>query len=454
MNTMLFLTIFSGLGIIYLILGFIASRNIKTTVDYFLAGRKLGFFAVTFTLIATQLGGNMVIAASDAAYTYGLYGILYSMGMGLGFLLLSTGFAARLHACNVATTAELFEKKYNSPRLKKISSIISIISLLGILVSTVLASKALLFGLGISNEAIFIIFWLFIIAYTMIGGLKAVVATDTFQVLFIIVIFGGIFLYCLLFQPTPLVSPAALFEKRSSFATGTLSVAKILATFLMPALFALMEQDLAQRFFASRSKQVALSAALGAAIFIILFGFIPVYFGMQANLGNITIAAGGNPLVAILEVITNSNIFFILAICAITAAITSTADSLLCAISSNLAQDFDFSWTGMRNKLMLSQGVTLLAGICAFIASYIVTHQILDVTIASYELSVSCLLIPFLFALFKDNLNKNAAISAALFGLIGFIGFRIYPIPLAKEVATLGLSLLGYWIGNKIKSKY
>ena len=96
MNIPLFLTIFSGLGIVYLILGFLASRNIKTTVDYFLAGRKLGFFAVTFTLIATQLGGNMVIGASDWAYTYGLYGILYSMGMGLGFLLLSTGFAAKV----------------------------------------------------------------------------------------------------------------------------------------------------------------------------------------------------------------------------------------------------------------------------------------------------------------------------------------------------------------------
>jgi len=452
MNIPLFLTIFSGLGIVYLILGFLASRNIKTTVDYFLAGRKLGFFAVTFTLIATQLGGNMVIGASDWAYTYGLYGILYSMGMGLGFLLLSTGFAAKLHACNVATTAELFETKFNSKLLRKIASIISIMSLCGILVSTVLALKALLLGLGIHNEAIFIMFWVFIIAYTMIGGLKAVVVTDTFQVLLIIAILGGIFLYCLLFQPAPLIPLTDLIDKQSEFITTALSATKIIALFLMPALFSLMEQDLAQRFFAARSQRVALSSALGAALFIILFGFVPVYFGMQANLANIAIPAGGNSLVALLEVLTNSNIIFILAVCAITAAITSTADSLLCAISSNLAQDFDVSWLGFRNKLLISQGVTLLAGVSAFLASYVVTKQILDVTIASYELSVSCLLVPFLFALYKDNLNKNAAFGAALFGLIGFILFRIWPVPVAKEVATLSLSLLGYWIGNKIKN--
>ena len=46
--------------------------------------------------------------------------------------------------------------------------------------------------------------------------------------------------------------------------------------------------------------------------------------------------------------------------------------------------------------------------------------------------------------------EESYAIGAALFGLIGFIGFRIYPVPIAKEVATLGLSLLGYWIGNMI----
>lgn len=451
MNISLFLTIFSILGLIYLVVGFIASRNIKTTIDYFLAGRKLGFIAVTFTLIATQLGGNMVIGASQWAYNYGLYGILYSLGMGLGFLLLSTGFAAKLHACNVSTTAELFETKYNSPTLKKIASIISILSLCGILVATVIASKTLLAGLGVNNEIIFILFWLFVIAYTMIGGLKAVVATDMFQVSFIILILGGIFIYCLLYQPAPLASLITLIQKQSTFATEALSIAKIVATFLMPALFSLMEQDLAQRFFAARSQRVALSAALGAALFIIAFGFIPVYFGMQANIANIAVAGGGNSLVALLEIITNSNIFFILAICAIIAAITSTADSLLCAISSNIAQDFDVSWIGFRSKLILSQAVTLLAGVVAFLASYVVSQQILDVTITSYELSVCCLLVPFLFALFKNNLNKNAAIGAALFGLIGFIAFRFYPIPINKEIVTLGLSLFGYWIGNKMK---
>ncbi len=452
MNTTLFLTIFSVLGLLYLILGFIAARGIKTTIDYFLAGRKLGFWAVTFTLIATQLGGNMLVGTSQWAYEYGLYGIVYSFGIALGFLILSTGFAAKLHAGNVSTTAELFETKYNSPLLRKIASIISIFSLCGILVSTVVASKTLLTGLGITHEAVFVTFWLFVIVYTMIGGLKAVVITDIFQVLFIIASIGGFFIYCLMYQPAPLLSLRSLFDQQDFFSIGSLTPAKIGATFLMPALFSLIEQDVAQRFFAARTKHIAIFSALAAALFIILFGFIPVYFGMQAQLANLATPTGGSPFVVILELLTKGNLFFILSICGITAAITSTADSLLCAVSSNIAQDFDVSLSWAKSKLVLSQSITFIAGIAAFLSSYIVSKNIIDIVIVSYELSVCCLLVPLLFALFKEKVNKNAAICAALFGLIGFIGFRIYPIPVAKEAAALALSLLGYWIGDRFKS--
>ena len=57
MNTLIFavlLFVFSG---IYFIVGALAAKKTKTESDYFLAGRNLGLIPVTFTLIATQLGG-------------------------------------------------------------------------------------------------------------------------------------------------------------------------------------------------------------------------------------------------------------------------------------------------------------------------------------------------------------------------------------------------------------
>lgn len=449
MNSTLFISLFGALGIIYFIIGIIASKRVKNTTDYFLAGRNLGLLSVASTLIATQLGGALLLGTAQWSYNYGMYGILYAIGMSLGFILLACGFASKLQSCNVATTAQLFETKYNAPLLKKFASLISIVSLWGILIMLVVASKSLISGLGISGESVFISFWLFTIVYTVIGGLKAVVLTDKIQLVFIIASLGGVFLYALFSQPNGILSLTELFQHQSSFSLAGLSGGKMLATFLVPALFALVEQDLAQCFFAARSQRVALYAALVAGLFIIGFGLIPVYFGMQAHALDIAIPIDGNPFIAILKHITN-DLTFSLVICGIVAAIVSTADTLLCAISSNIAQDFNLNFGNARRKLHASQGITFFVGLIAVVASYTVDKNIINIAVSSYELSVSCMLIPILAAFYTKNPKREAAIGAALFGLIGFIVFRFYPVGMPKEIATLLLSGLGYVAGYSI----
>ena len=237
MNTMLFFTVFIAFGIIYTIIGLFASRKITTITDYFLAGRNLGLSSVMFTLIATQLGGGMLLGTAQQAYQFGLYGIMYTLGMSLGFLMLGSGFAAKLQSLNVATTAELFETRYNSVTLKKFASVLSIITMGGILVGQVVGARTLLMGLGLFNEPIFIAFWLFTIWYTMVGGLKAVVLTDVFQVIFIIMLFTGIFLYTLWLQPQELFT---IINSQQYFDSAQINTSTLLATLFMPAFFSLV----------------------------------------------------------------------------------------------------------------------------------------------------------------------------------------------------------------------
>lgn len=443
MNSMLFLSIFSLLGCIYFILGIIASKNIRTTTDYFLAGRNLGLVPVTFTLIATQLGGGMLLGTAQEAYTSGYYGLLYTIGMALGFLMLGLGFAGRLQALKVATTAELFEMCYRSRALKKFASILSVATMCGLLVANIVASRALLHGLGINDLLIPSLFWAGIIIYTMVGGLKAVVITDIAQVIFIIVVFGAIFLYNLFTEPYNFFSYTALIEQQALFTASHFKWSSVMPVILMPALFSLIEQDLAQRFFASRTKRVALLSAICASLFMLLFALVPIYFGIKAKLLNLAIPMGVSPLIVVLGALTNGFVLT-LAVCGIVAAITSTADSLLCAISSNIAQDFDFSSWGITNKLKLSQYITLFIGIIAFAASYAMPPDIISILISSYELSVSCLLVPLVVCYFKKEVIALSATISVACGFFGFIAFRLFPIPFPRELATLGMSALGF----------
>lgn len=446
MNSLLFFAVFALLAIFYTILGFWASKKVHTTTDYFLAGRNLGLWPVTMTLIATQLGGGMLLGTSQNAYLYGLYGLLYTMGMAAGFLILGLGLAGKLQALGVSTTAEIFQTCYQSPTLKKIASLLSIITMCGLLIGQIVGSRSIIgsLQLGASTELIFILFWLFIIAYTMVGGLHAVVVTDVAQVMIIVVIFTGIFVYSSLCGPAfDWLSIASIQEQ---FGTMPLNTNAIISTLLMPALFSFIEQDLAQRFFSARTKTIAAWSAFLSGFFMLAFALVPIYFGMQAKLLGIQIPVGTSPLIVIIQMLTNEFVV-ILALCAIIAAITSTADSLLCAISSNVAQDFDFSWIGIHNALKRSQIITLIIGIMAFGASYLVPQNIIEILIDSYAISVSCLFVPLLFAYFDYKVNKQAAYLAVIAGAIGLCIIPFWQTDLPKTILPMILSLGGYIIG-------
>ncbi len=446
MDPALFLSIFLTLGVLYLILGVRASKNIVTNEDYFLAGRDLGTASLTFTLIATQLGGGMLLGTADAAYKVGYFGILYTLGIVVGFLLLGMGFAAKLRAFNVSTTVELFETHYDSILLKKVGSAIMVASLLFVLVSQVVGSRRLMVGLGIHNEAVIIVFWFFIILYTMLGGLKAVVVTDIAQVIFLVAVFIGVFFYSLFGEPWSFFTFTSFAQRQQSFASTQLNFSHLFGFFLMPVLFNLIEQDIAQRFFAARSQRVARVSAFASAFGLLAFLVVPVYFGMKAHLSGVAVNLGASALIMMLSSISNDFVMSFV-VCAVIAAVVSTADSLLCAISSNIAQDFDFTFLGITNRLAFSKVITLIVGIVAMFTAYFFT-DILEILRQSYELPVSCLFVS-IFACYynKPGLKKEAATLSIIAGLVGFFFFRMYPVWLPREVASLLLSFVGYIAG-------
>ena len=323
MNPLLFLSLFSAFGALYFILGIRASRNVKTDTDYFIANRQLGIWQISSNLIATQLGGGMLLGTAASAYTTGYFGIFYTIGMALGFVLLACGIASRLQSFNVTTTAQLFETQYNSTTLKKIASLLSIITLFGILIAQVVGFKSLMAAVGFGAWWIILPFWLSVVAYTMIGGLRAITINDMVQLCIIVCTFTTIFIISLLSKPAGLFTAS-----QELFTAQPLTLAMITSGILMPALFSLIEQDLAQRFFASRSSFVATISALNAGIFLLAFAFIPVYLGMQVKILNLAVPEAANPLIIFLQQNT-PDILFALALCAIVAAIVSTADALI-----------------------------------------------------------------------------------------------------------------------------
>lgn len=442
MNIPLFIGLLFALQILCLIVGSRSSKKMQDKTDYYLAGKGISFFPLMMTFIATQVGGGLILGSAEEAYKYGWTVLFYPLGATLGLILLACGIGKKMTQFKVSTVAQIFEVVYGSATLKKIASILSIISLFMVFIAQVIASKKFMLGLGVNSEAIFIGFWTIVIIYTAIGGLKAVVATDVVQALFFI----GIFFLCIGFV---FISGSISWEQATQIGSSfdySLGKDKFVGWLLMPLLFMVIEQDMGQRCFAAASGRTVSLATAGAAICTLSVCTIPVFMGVMGKGLGVEIPPGSSVLMAIINQVTNPILASLVA-CAILAAIISTADSLINAISSNWAQDF--VTTKKNEGIRSARWITTSIAVLGLFSSYFF-NSIVDVLIQSYELSVSCLFVPVIFALFRRKGHVLSATLSIVMGAAGFVLFKIYPIEFPREIVSILMSLAGFGIGEAV----
>lgn len=439
MNIPVFFLLFFGLQAVCIFVA-MSAKEIKDKNEYYLAGRQIGYFPLCMTFLATQVGGGLILGSAEEAFHFGWSVLLYPLGQSLGFILLGLGVGRKLALFNVSTISQVFGKAYNSINLKKITSLFSIISLFLIFVAQVVASSKFMTSLGVNGSVLFILFWSMVIFYTAMGGLKAVIATDVVQATFFVAAFVICFIY--VFWNLDSKTIEAINSNHSAF--FEFPSAKICAWLAMPLLFMVIEQDMGQRCFAASSPSLVSKSAFTAGVATFVICLIPVFFGILAKFMQIEVPIGSSVFMEVVK-ISSSPWITALVGCAILAAIISTADSLLNAISSNIALDFDiplFKERGVRGQQILTAGIALSG-----IAVSFFFNNVVDLMIQSYELSVCCLFVPLLGAIFGRQ-NPQSAYLAILFGAVSFGIFKMIPVPISGELVSTLLSLFGFGIGE------
>ncbi|MBS0585596.1 MAG: sodium:solute symporter family protein [Verrucomicrobia bacterium] len=438
MQLILCITLF---GVMFLSLYFSArsEKHVKNNRDYFNGGGNVTFFPLFMTFLATQVGGGMILGAAEEAYTSGALVFLYPMGVALGLIILGLGIGKRLSSLKVTTVAEIFQVKYKSPRLRKIASLVSIFSLFMILVAQMVATQKFFLSFGIASPAWYLLFWFLAISYTVRGGMKGVIAADIVQALFFLTIFAGALFYTYLSDVS--------FSLPSVDLTAT---PKMWGWLIMPLLFMLIEQGMAQRCFAGKSPSVVRSATITAGIVAFITALVPIFFGILAKNYAITILPGSSVLISSVAYFTNPFVTALLGV-AVLLAIASTAVAMINAISSNFVSDFHF-FAG--DSIKKAKRVTIIVSLAALIFSFY-AENVLDLLIQSYELSIATLFAPIMIALFRKHASYQGARGAILLGIVGFILIRVYPLPVyfPKELLAPVLSFLGYFLFKAPKER-
>ena len=442
-------TCISSLIVASLIYGIVNAYAIKKQQTILLAKKMFSFFSVVFGLMALELGGSMMLGTCQEAYTTGLMGLLYVVGISIGFLLLGFGFAAKMKAMKVESTIDIFEIKYRSPLIRTCASFLSILTLGGLLIGQVVAAKSLVHALGIHNDLIFILIFACIIAYTVVGGLKTAGITYSAQLIYTLVVFSGIFGVCLFKEPPSFFTDILTSNTLSS--DTTISFSAIFASIVMPALYYLTDQEFAQPLFGISTKSQAAGAAICASICMVLFSLVPIYFGIKARALQLVITDDMSPLIPILKLLTN-NLIVVLALIGIAASLIAMIDYYLWAVSLSITNEISVIGKSLKENTQFNKYMVIIVGMVAVGGSYCTSSNAIQVLLYSYELYDSCLIVPLLMSYFQSDLKKGSAIGAFLLGLSGFFLFRLIPLAIPGQIASLLLSFLGFYLGGIIEN--
>lgn len=414
-------------------IGFYFYKKNKSSEDFYVSGRNMNSWHIGLSVVATDVGGGFSIGLGGLGFTMGISGswMLFTglLGAWLSAVFLIPKISKLGHQHKFFTFPQIFNHFYNA-KVALLAGIISAIGYIGFTSSQVLAGAKLASATidGLSLQWALIIMGVIAVVYTSIGGLKAVIYTDTAQ--WIILLVGLIFIGI----PIAYHTVGGFEAIKSSLAPEYLSLQNISwyqlvnwSVTIIPIWF--IGMTLYQRIYACKSEKEAKKAWFIAGVFEWpIMAFMGVILGMLAKVAanqglfdGITNAASmdsemGLPI--LLSTILPIGLMGLM-LSSYFSAILSTADSCLMAASGNIVTDIisKFSKKDISEKKMLqiSQIVTLLVGVFAILLASQM-QNVLELMLYSYAFMVSGLFVPVLGALFWKKSNPIAAFWSMLIG--------------------------------------
>ncbi|MCH8569274.1 MAG: sodium:solute symporter family protein [Balneolales bacterium] len=429
------IAVFAIYMVAVLAVGFYFLRKNTGSEDYYLGGRKMSYPHIGLSVVATDVGGGFSIGLGGLGFVMGVAGswMLFTglIGAWLAAVFLIPLVKPLADKHSFYTMPELFGYFFNS-KVAIAAGVISAVGYLGFTSSQILAGAVLASSTfeQVSLDTALWVMGFIIVVYTVAGGIKAVIYTDTAQ--WILLLSGLIFIGLpLSYQAVGGYEAIVATVEPEFLSLANVSWQQIVnwGVTIIPIWFVGM--TLYQRIYASKSVKDAKKAWYMAGLFewpimafmgvlLGLFARVAAEQGMFAYMGFAGVEdihqEQGLPL--LLRTVLPVGLMGLM-MAAYFSAIMSTADSCLVAASGNVTGDLLRKWLGLDmsdSKLIrISQVVTLLLGIVALLLATVM-ETVLDLMLHSYAVMVSGLLVPVIGALYWQKSSSAGALSAMASG--------------------------------------
>ncbi len=453
--------IFSGVAIYIVIMaavGVYASRRTHSATEFVLAGRKLSLGLCTTTIIATWLGGGMIIGGSGAAYEDGLLGVIADpFGATLCLLLVGLFFVRIFRRLKFFSFIEFVEQRFGRLATLVTSAaalLSSIFWVAGMLVAFGLIFESLT---GIPLEVGIVGGAIVVIAYTSIGGMLAVALTDFVQI--VIIAIGMVLLFVVVlidaggWSTVSAQIPADAWRMLPLDNTGERWLNYLRAWFIF-GLADIASQSLLQRAMAAKSERVAQYSFYLAGVGYLAFAMIPVTLGIIAS---VTMPGLADPesILPTLAIEHLHPVAVAIFVGALLAAIMSSCDSSLLAaatvISTNLLP-FVKKKPSDRLSLAVARWAIPAAGAVAVMGA-LNARVVFDTMIDANMLMLAAVIVPFIMGIWWRKANRAGALAAMAAGIAAWLMTSLYYPQLPGDLIGLGASLAAMLIVTPLTQK-
>jgi len=394
-----------------LLVGYITSRK-GSNKEFFTAGKNSPWYLIAFGMIGTSISGVTFISVPGAVYLNSFAYFQFVIGNFFGYLVIIYILMPMYYRLNLTSIYTYLDGRYGRRTYLTGSGFFLLSRTIGAAVRLYLVARV--FQIFVFNQ------WHFpfelsvllsvglILVYSIKGGIKTIIWTDTLQTLFLVaslVLMVGFISQSLNIHISDLFDTIKNSSYSKIFFFDTANPKAFLARNYFPKQFISgmfitiamtgLDQDLMQKNLTCRSlKDAQKNMFVFSFIFmgvVLLFLSLGALMYMYANKNGIALPAKSDDLLPILALHYFPAIVSFVFIIGLTAAAFASADSALTALTTSFCVDFlrfgnNSTKKGVKTRYGVHIGFSVLIILVIYIFNYFNNSTIIDAIfkIASY----------------------------------------------------------------------
>lgn len=454
---------------IYLIVGMVVSKKVKTANDFYVAGRQAPVILIAGSLIASYTSTGMFMGDAAQCYEGVFTSILIFAGMqSAGYIIGAIFFGRYLRRSDVLTIPEFFGKRFCSRKMRILAAITAIIMMSVYLLSVIQGIGTLMSVVtGVNYNVCIILAMGVLTVLTVISGSRGVLITDTIMagvftaavlvgIMFIADRTGGWFNSIQSIASDPGLSSYLSWGGKPGplYNTGVENVVWGLVYGVVWMSVCMVGPWQSSRYLMAKNEHAVVKSAPISAIGVFLLEFLIGISAVMVNVVNPELESSNVMIWAAMNLMPK--FLGVLLLTGVLSAGISSATTFLSLIGASVANDCMLSKD--QKSITVGRITMIIVAVAVLALAVFNPPSIFWIMFLGGAVAASSWMPVAVASIFSKRVTKTGAFFGMLFGLLGCFVLKLYsslsgitlPVYLDPSIVGIVCNIIALIIGSAL----